>query len=96
MRLIDADALLAKVGEMPLDWEYGQAVNDIYEIIRNAPTIVAVLVVRCKDCKYYQEGKLLAPNKFCFRLKDGDGNPVGYNFSDDDFCSRGERKENNA
>ena len=50
-----------------------------------------VPVVRCKDCKWYQESELLAPNKFCFRLKGKDGKRVGYNFSDDDFCSRGER-----
>lgn len=52
-----------------------------------------VEVVRCKDCKYYKESPLLAPNRFCFRLRGKDGEPVGYNFSGDDFCSRGERKE---
>ena len=51
-------------------------------------------VVRCKDCKWYKEGELLAPNKFCFRLKHPTENRnVGYNFCDDDFCSYGERRE---
>ena len=36
---IDRDALLHVIGEMPLDWEYGQAVSEIYEIVKNAPTI---------------------------------------------------------
>lgn len=50
-------------------------------------------VVYCKDCKWYRESELLAPNRFCFRLKGKDGKPVGYNFSDMDFCSYGERRE---
>ena len=45
-------------------------------------------VVRCKDCKYYEQGDLLAPNKFCFRLVHK-GEHIGFNFSDDDFCSYG-------
>lgn len=51
-----------------------------------------VLVVRCGECKWYKEGELLAPNKFCFRLKDRDGKNVGYNFDEHDFCSYGERR----
>ena len=50
-------------------------------------------VVLCKDCKWYKESELLAPNRFCFRLQDGNGKHIGYNFSDMDFCSYGERKE---
>ena len=50
-------------------------------------------IVQCKDCIYYQESKHLAPIKFCFRLKDRKGKPVGYNFAKDDFCSRGRKKE---
>lgn len=50
-------------------------------------------VVHCKDCKYYNRSELLAPNKFCFRLKHPTENRViGYNFALDDFCSYGERK----
>lgn len=49
-------------------------------------------IVRCKDCVYYRESDCLSPNKFCFRLKGKDGNPIGYNFAPDDYCSRGERK----
>lgn len=50
-------------------------------------------VVHCKDCKWYKVGKFLAPNKFCFRLKNGNGDRVGYNFAPDDFCSYGERRD---
>ncbi len=58
-----------------------------------------VAVVRCKDCKCYKESKLMPPIKFCYRMIGSDGKPVGYNYSDDDFCSYGERRandENNA
>ena len=57
------------------------------------PTIDAAPVVRCKDCKYYREGRVLSPQKFCFRLRGRDGKAIGYNFADDDFCSYGERSE---
>ncbi len=52
-----------------------------------------VKVVRCKDCKWYREGEYLAPTKFCFRLKHPhEDRHVGYNFSSNDYCSRGVRK----
>lgn len=51
-------------------------------------------VVRCKDCKYYRESRVLAPNKFCFRLNHPtEPRKIGYNFGDDDFCSYGERRD---
>lgn len=53
-----------------------------------------VKVVRCKDCKWYQESEILPPNKFCFRLKHPvEDRQIGYNFAPYDFCSYGERKE---
>lgn len=53
------------------------------------------VVTRCKDCKYYRVSAMLVPNKFCFRLKHPvEDRPIGYNFAPDDFCSYGERKEN--
>ena len=52
-------------------------------------------VVRCKDCKWYKESKRqeLHPTRFCYRLKNDDGVPVGYNWDGNDFCSYGERRE---
>ena len=51
----------------------------------NAPTVDAVEVVRCKDCKHYvaPQGTYVCD---CFE---------GLNFAtDNDFCSYGERKDN--
>lgn len=50
-------------------------------------------LVRCRDCKWYKEGKYFAHTRFCFRLKDEKGEEIGYNFASDDFCSYGERKD---
>ena len=50
-------------------------------------------IVRCKDCKWYRESELFDGINFCYRLIGAEGKHVGYNFSDDDFCSRGERLE---
>lgn len=64
------------------------------KLIEEAQSVDAVEVVRCKDCKWYKEGKYLAPNKFCYRLKGRSGEHIGYNYSDDGFCSYGERRNN--
>lgn len=64
------------------------------DLIESCSTIDAVEVVRCKDCKYYQESELLAPNKFCFRLKHpNEDRKIGYNYAPDDFCSYGVKRE---
>ena len=52
MRLIDTDALIALIkkrikNSMIIGW--------ICSIIRDAPTIDAVPVVRCKDCKWFAD-----------------------------------------
>ena len=78
MRLIDADALIKETNE---EGAYGYV--DAKQIA-DAPTVDAVEVVRCKDCKYY-DGKWLCkicgvpsrkPYDFCCygEQKDGDGN----------------------
>ena len=107
VRLIDADALKALFDErydhafMQMHtrpniahWEgYSIGVNWGRNTIVDAPAVDAVEVVRCKDCKYYREGAIFKDIKFCFRLRGDNDKPVGYNFSEDDFCSRGERRE---
>ena len=100
-RLIDADALLRHKRKMSgADfggefWDEAVLASDI----RNAPTVDAVEVVRCKDCKYqrkvwigdkrYKFGGFLCvscdrnDDIFASHTVDGD---------DNDFCSYGERK----
>ena len=71
MRLIDADALIGK--DVGIAWVSTEA-------IRNASTIDAVPVVRCRECKY-RDGTPGQPNIQCGQMHE------------DDFCSYGERKE---
>ena len=71
MRLIDADALLAEYDRQH-EGEPGKA----RKLIEDAPTVDAVEVVRCKDCKHRYS------DSWCEYVDDDD------NF----YCARGERK----
>ena len=83
-RLIDADALM---NEANSDGAY--RCEDAKQI-SEAPTIDAVEVVRCKDCKHYKPQKKSAhwENRanYCNRIVTIKVRPY-------DFCSYGERKE---
>lgn len=75
MRLIDADAL-------PIKFD-GHTVSVWKNDIDNAPTVDAVPVVRCKDCKWWkttEHEKCVAYDAFWVT-------------DPDDFCSWGERRE---
>ena len=80
MRLIDADALIK---EACVEGAYGYV--DAKQIA-DAPTIDAIKIVRCKDCKY----------RFKNNGHSKDGCPIidaNIWMDDDDFCSHGERKD---
>ena len=47
MRPIDADVLRKKISDVHEN-------KNIYQMIDEMPTVDAVPVVRCKDCKYYK------------------------------------------
>ena len=82
---IETEAVLSIVGKMPLNWEYGQAVSDIYDIIEAAPAADVVPVVRCKDCRaMYTVGHGFRWCKVWERM---------LLMGEDGFCSYGERKE---
>ena len=86
MRLIDADALIKSYD---LHIVIGAGDNICIDIadIAKAPTVDAVPVVRCKDCKYWVEEKELG--MFC-----GCWGGMLTSCKQDDFCSYGERKDN--
>lgn len=82
-RLIDDDAILPKGTRITPDNV------DLATAIRFAPTVDAVPVVRCRECKY----------RFKNNGHDKSGCPIIDNniwMDDDDFCSHGERKEGTA
>ena len=57
---------------------------------KKMPTIDAVEVVRCKDCRHYKHSAV-ADRNMCFR-KDVDGVQVCYDFQPNDFCKYGKRR----
>ena len=90
-RLIEADALHRKVkmetnpyGKPTIDYDSGVKV---LEWIDKAPTVDAVPVVRCRDCKHWHKDTV-----FCDYMPYGE-TPERVNWYADDFCSYGERKE---
>lgn len=79
MRLIDADKLIKHI---EVEYQKFDSVYDTYEVlkdIKNEPTIDAVPVVRCKDCRFYETNSFQGKE---FRL-------CGFGFPTraDDFCS---------
>lgn len=97
MRLGDVDKLLyhkRKVmffGLVQDDECWGFAVP--VEEIDKAPTIDAVPVVRCRECKFYREFRTKRHNqlmRLCYRMGKHD---MEYMVKPDDFCSYGQRKE---
>ena len=85
-RLIDANALLEIYKKWipqlanPEDNGDRRGVETCIAVLEDAPTIAAVEVVRCKDCKHRYS------DSWCEYVDDDD------NF----YCARGERKKGNG
>lgn len=99
MRLIDADQMAVDEFEAymsaqvqitdDLKWLVNFAAHSkIQKLIADTPTVDAVPVVRCKDCKHYDMG-------VCLKIySDGNVHPEAWQSRrPDDFCSYGERKD---
>lgn len=106
-RYIDADLLMKELGITDPDCvkcEWGSKLFpfctrdgdfvDACDAICEAPTIDAVEVVRCKDCKFWGESLTEEERNECdvyadlvctYWMSDG--------LTRDDFCSKGERRE---
>ena len=86
MRLIDADALIAKELEQKEYWMsrgHGDGgTNIVLGALEQAPTVPAEVVVHCRDCKHISEFPCPARDCHSGRTK----NCVAY-------CSMGERRE---
>lgn len=89
MRLIDADRALEIVRDQGIAHPNAyQLTNYATLILREAPTVDSVEVVRCRDCIHYFAGA-------CLKIySDGDASQDAWQERyDDDFCSYGYRKE---
>lgn len=81
MRLIDADELMKTLMHEGLGYQYNR--------VMSAPTVDAVPVVRCKDCKFSMSGI----NKYNERYILCQLHERSYGVIDDGFCKWAERKE---
>lgn len=100
MRLVDVDELgVGRCNKDVLPAAYCAGWNGLLGLIDNAPTVDAVVVTRCKDCKhstlpseltqrYGKPGTMTCHNMHA----PSNRRNVGSN----DFCSYGERKDGGA
>lgn len=82
MRLIDGDALKDWSEIVPLTGDGGIDINDFDEKLKSMPTVDAVPVIRCQDCKWYYRG-----GATCMFWDGANG------MCADDFCGKAERAE---
>ena len=85
MKLIDADEAIINFG---FEWDdIPPTREEFVRFLKKQPTVNAVPVVRCRDCKYRGTDDCI------FHIK---GEPADEELLlklDNDFCSYGERKE---
>ena len=86
MRLIDADKLNLLLGISD---------RDIYAkyMLDKMPTIDAVSVVRCRECKYSRINHLMKKDILSCENIDVCGEEYLFERNPNDFCSYGEQKE---
>lgn len=100
MRLIDADALLLHIKDLPTWWAdacgvYGRSMKypegmfdceDVVSSIENTkPTVDAVPVIRCKNCRFVRFNT--SGTRYCTNSSGLAG------IMSDDFCSYAQKKE---
>ena len=87
MRLIDVDELgVGRCRKDVLPAAYCAGWNGLLGLIEKAPTVDAVIVTRCKDCKHLVNATVNANGFLICDVSDMEIAP-------DDFCSCGESKE---
>ena len=88
-RLIDADKLIdfIDVGHLRHPGELCYSETEVANLLLHAPTVDAVKVVRCRDCKHWHKDTV-----FCGYMSYGEASER-VNWYADDFCSYGERKD---
>ena len=89
-RLIYANALMKNIGKIPQ--LRGITYGRMKKAVEDAPTISAVEVVRCRECKHRKDpfvcpmcGECVAPEGEDWGVHDW--------AEDDGFCHKGERRE---
>lgn len=90
MRLINVD-------ELKLPQHFFETVDNVpkfYEWLNEQPTIDAVPVIRCKECKWWYDisgsKKMIGMGACCYKLKPM---RLGFMTPSDWYCADGERKD---
>ena len=86
-RLIDANGLWSDIMMLPHNGDMISS-QEVEQAIKDAPTVDAVEVVRCKDCSYWWD------RGFGKGTCDRETEEMGLSrlYLEDDFCSYGERR----
>lgn len=89
-RYIDADALVKRLKHSPLFLGTNMQFKDgVVDLVEKQPAADVVEVVRCKDCIYYEAN-------CCFNKQwDMESSQEIPTVREIDYCSYGERKEEN-
>ena len=93
MRLIDANKFGMYIADVQLanrGWkdEICDFLDDVMVALDEQPTVDAVEVVRCKDCRHWD-----SETGWCYKhSRFYNGDMLWDMFDDDDFCSFGERR----
>lgn len=68
-------------------------VERLYKLISEEPAVDAVEVVRCKDCRHWRRLWHNKPDGICrlYDISDGE-----FSTEENAYCSRGERRKDNA
>ena len=82
-RLIDADKLISYMDECSKESRFRVYYGYAKSFIDDAPTVDAVEVTRCRDCKYHEDTNVIGFEHCCLY-----GLTMRYN----DFCSYGKRE----
>ena len=84
MRLIDEDEAFKVLSAY---YKHRTPVQNsaLHDALSRVPTVDAVPVIRCKDCKHWQKSVINYNEYVCYW--------GGYVKKEDDFCSWAERKE---
>ena len=86
-RLIDADAAKLTANDYAMFRCQLGGLVDVVEFLNDMPTVDAVPVVRCKDCKYGEVDDADLPTQYLCNYHGADWNDENH------FCSYGERKD---
>ena len=93
MRLIDADEAIINFG---FEWDdIPPTREEFVRFLKKQPTVDAVPVVRCKDCKYCNISLVLPTGRKMYNCMEGSHDHQTL-LKSNDFCSRVERRKENV